>query len=219
VSRNTPRPVALRQRFDAALDFAVEAHRHDVRKVSNVPYIAHLLGVCSIVLENGGGEVEAAAALLHDVAEDHGGRAALLEVERRCGPEVAGIVEACSDSLEPEGARKVAWLERKRAYVAHLAELAARPDGEPTLLVSAADKLYNLRSIHDDALRLQPDGDRVYARFNAGKWGSLWYYRALADVYLRAEGRHRFIARELSELVESMAGGRSAAELLALYAA
>ncbi len=209
----------LGARFDAALAYAVDAHRLDVRKVSNVPYVGHLLGVCSLVLENGGDEVEASAALLHDVAEDHGGTETLAEVERRCGPEVRAIVENCSDSFEPEGAEKKPWLERKQRYIAHLAALAGAPEGnESTLLVSAADKLYNLRTIRDDRVRLMPDGDSVYERFSAKKWGTLWYYRALADVYGRFPGRHRAIlARELDVLVDELSGGRSAGELLHRY--
>jgi GTP pyrophosphokinase len=212
-------PVPLGQLFDDALLYAVEGHRHDVRKVSNVPYVAHLLGVCSIVLENGGSEIEAAAALLHDLAEDHGGLETLRAIEGRFGPEVSGIVAGCSDSFEAEGAKKAPWLERKQAYITHLAMLARDPRNEPVLLVSASDKLYNLRSIRDDMLRLQPNGDEVYRRFSAGKWGTLWYYRTLADVYATVEGRHRFVARELSDLAVALADGRSARELLAMYLA
>jgi (p)ppGpp synthase/HD superfamily hydrolase len=223
VSSSAPHAPALGERFDAALAFAVETHRHDARKVSNVPYVAHLLGVCSLVLENGGDEVEACAALLHDAAEDHGGRPMLAEIERRFGSAVAAIVENCSDSFEEAGATKAPWLDRKQAYIAHLASLARKADGEPTLLVSAADKLYNLRSIRDDALRLdaggEPAGDRVYARFRAGKWGSLWYYRALADVYASVDGRHRLLGIELGALVDGLSGRKDAAELLARYRA
>jgi GTP pyrophosphokinase len=218
VTGSRPPPTVLAERFDAALAYALDAHRHDVRKVSNVPYVAHLLGVCAIVLENGGDEVEAAAALLHDVAEDHGGYQALAEVERRCGADVRAIVAACSDSFEPEGARKPSWLARKQQYIARLGGVADAPEGRSVLLVSAADKLYNLRSIRDDGLRPEFAGDRVYARFKAGKWGSLWYYRALADIYVRFDGRHRYIAGELERLADRLAEGRSAAELLELYA-
>lgn len=208
---------ALAGVFDAALAYAVSAHRHDARKVSNVPYLAHLLGVCSLVLENGGDEDEAAAALLHDVAEDHGGHAALLEVERCCGPRVREIVAACSDSFEAEGAQKAPWLERKLNYIDHLRRLAGTPAGEPVLLVSASDKLYNLRSIRDDRQRAGARADDVYERFSAKKWGTLWYYRALADLYEAYPGRHRaVVAKDLSALADELAAGRSAPELLAL---
>jgi len=182
-----------------------------------VPYLAHLLGVCALVLENGGDEIEACAALLHDVAEDHGGYAALAEVERRCGLEVSAIVEACSDSFAAEGAPKAPWLARKQQYIERLEREAHAAEGPSILLVSAADKLYNFRSIRDDRLRAQPDGDSVYHRFNAKKWGTLWYYRALADVYERVPGRHRFISRELAELVDDLSETLGKDELLSRY--
>jgi (p)ppGpp synthase/HD superfamily hydrolase len=179
--------------------------------------LAHLLGVCAIVLENGGDEIEACAALLHDVAEDHGGYAALAEVERRCGLEVSAIVEACSDSFTAEGAAKAPWLGRKQQYIERLEHHARSTEGQSILLVSAADKLYNFRSIRDDRLRAQPDGDSVYQRFNAKKWGTLWYYRTLADVYERVPGRHRFISRELGALVDELSEALGTDELLRRY--
>ena len=148
------------KRFDRGLAYAVDVHRGDLRKSTAVPYVAHLLGVCSIVLENGGDEDEAIAALLHDAAEDHGGHEQLKTIAARFGPEVAQIVAECSDALVEEGADKGEWLERKRRYIAHLRSIGAVRPG--TLLVSAADKLYNLRSIHADLHR--PDVGRCGLR-------------------------------------------------------
>jgi len=201
----------LTKRFDDALDHAVELHRRDVRKRTKIPYVAHLLGVCAIVLESGGDEDEAIAALLHDAAEDHGGERQLAEIERRFGESVAQIVRDCSDALVEEGAPRGPWLPRKQRYVAHLAEIAAqRPSSS---LVSAADKLYNLRSIDADLQR--PDvGENVYARFSGKRWGTLWYYCALADVFGRVRGRHDGIARELRALTDRLCDQHDRAALL-----
>lgn len=114
------------------------------------------------------------AALLHDVVEDGGGEAALAEIDMRFGSDVAAIVAGCSDTT---AAVKEDWHVRKDRYVAHL-ELAARD----VLLVSAADKLHNARSLLAD---LREDGDKVWARFNPGAQHQLWYYRALRDVFVR----------------------------------
>ena len=206
--------VALGERFDQATQYAIEVHRRDTRKATTVPYVAHLFGVCALVLENGGGEDEAIGALLHDAAEDHGGRPRLEDIEQRFGSRVATIVEGCSDSLEPEGAKKKPWLARKLLYVAHVEQAA--PENEPTLLVSAADKVHNLRTIREDLIRAGGD-DRVFLRFSGRKWGTLWYYRALADAFARHPGRHGHLTLELAQTIGDLSGGRNAAALLKLF--
>jgi (p)ppGpp synthase/HD superfamily hydrolase len=181
----------LTKRFDAALKLAAELHRAQRRKGSNTPYIGHLLGVCSLVLEDGGDEDEAIAALLHDAVEDQGGEQTLARIREQFGERVARIVLACSDATEIP---KPPWRQRKEAYLAHLA------DQEPDVLrVSLADKLYNARAILGDYLEY---GDEVWRRFRAGREAQLWYYRSLADVLSRAQpGR---LAAELSETVAQL---------------
>jgi (p)ppGpp synthase/HD superfamily hydrolase len=174
--RRTP---DLGPRFDQALVLASELHRRQERKGRGTPYVSHLLAVCSIVLDNGGDEDEAIAALLHDAAEDQGGQTTLDMIEARFGPRVAGIVAACSDTFEVP---KPPALERKRAYLAHL-------DGDGTsrsvLLVSAADKVHNLRSTLDDYNEIGPG---LWARFKLSPPEQLWYYRSLSDIYDRRLG-------------------------------
>ena len=205
----------LTERFDLALAYANALHRGDVRKHTTVPYIAHLLGVCSLVLENGGDETEAIAALLHDAAEDHGGAAQVVQIAKFFGEDVARIVQECSDSLiDSTHAEKAPWFERKTAYLAQLEAIV--PSRPATALVSCADKLYNLRSIDED-LRRPEVGESVYARFSGKKLGTLWYYRELADAFAGVPGRHAFIAAELAALAGRLSGGWSAGELLAAY--
>lgn len=169
--------MTITERFDKALAFAVELHRNQYRKGSGVPYVAHLLGVCSIALENGAGEDEAIAALLHDSIEDQaegfGGADRLRERLRTdFGEKVLEIVEGCTDA---ETIPKPPWRERKERYIGHLAE--APPS---VLLVSASDKLYNARAILQD---LRVHGDTVWSRFKGRRDGTLWYYRALVGSF------------------------------------
>jgi|SRR5580700_2604622 (p)ppGpp synthase/HD superfamily hydrolase len=166
--------VKLGLRFQRAFLFAAKKHAGQTRKASTIPYIAHLMGVASLVLEFGGDEDMAIAALLHDVVEDCGGAPMLKEVRRKFGSRVAKIVDGCTDSdTDP----KPPWRERKETYLRHLKTADAE-----TRLVSAADKLNNVRSILSDYREV---GELIWARFNGGREGTLWYYRALLQEFLR----------------------------------
>ena len=162
----------LTQQFKEALDYALELHRDQQRKGSDTPYIAHLLAVASLVLEDGGDEEQAIAALLHDAPEDQGGRQTLDTIRQRFGDRVADIVDGCTDTYESP---KPPWRQRKQAYLDHL---QTAPD--EVCRVSLADKLHNARSILTDLLR---SGDGVWERFNGGKEGTLWYYHNLLQVF------------------------------------
>lgn len=171
-----PRPV-LTARYTAALDFVRILHAGDVRKGTTIPYVSHLMSVSALVLEYGGSEDQAIAALLHDAAEDHGGEKMLDAVRAEFGDLVADIVRACSDSLVEDRSTKAPWRERKQAYLSHLADPASTIDA--ALLVSAADKLHNARAIVADFRRHR---DELWNRFNpaAGRDGTCWYYDSLA---------------------------------------
>ena len=176
-SQASPRkkkPIKLGSRFHRAFLFAAEKHAGQARKASTIPYIAHLMGVASLVLEFGGDEDLAIAALLHDVVEDCGGIPMLKEVRRRFGSRVAKIVDGCTDSNTNP---KPPWRERKETYLKHL-----KKADTGTRLVSAADKLNNVRSILSDHRDV---GEAIWDRFNGGRDGTLWYYRALLDEFLR----------------------------------
>jgi (p)ppGpp synthase/HD superfamily hydrolase len=198
----------LGDRFEDALVYALDAHRQQTRKGSPVPYVSHLLGVCSLVLEHGGGEDQAIAGLLHDVVEDQGGLPRLADVDERFGPEVARLVEALSDSVTDEPDEKLPWLDRKVDYLAHLEHQDA-----DVLLVSAADKLHNARTILVDRRR---EGEVVFERFSpVGEHGAAegtrriaWYYRSLADVFTRRlEGPGAILAVELALTVDELFAG------------
>ena len=190
--------VKLGPRFLRAFNFAAEKHAGQTRKASTIPYIAHLMGVASTVLEFGGDEDLAIAALLHDVVEDCGGAPMLKEVRRRFGSRVAKIVDGCTDSdTDP----KPPWRERKETYIRHLKTADAE-----TRLVSAADKLNNVRSILSDYRDI---GESLWARFNGGRDGTLWYYRALLQEFVRRKPNRLIRELELAiKELETTASGR-----------
>jgi (p)ppGpp synthase/HD superfamily hydrolase len=183
-------------RVEEAIAYAAQAHRGQMRKASEVPYLAHLLAVASLVWEHGGTDDQVIAALLHDVVEDQGGRPRLDDVRARFGDRVAAIVEACSDSLADTTAaeRKRPWKERKVEYLAHLASSDVPAEA---LAVVAADKLHNARSVLLDRRRL---GDTVWDRFNAGVDDQLWYYRSVTGIL-----RDRIPGPLTDELAETVA--------------
>jgi GTP pyrophosphokinase len=163
----------LTDRFKDALCWATDLHSNQRRKGSGIPYVAHLLGVASLVLEYGGNEDEAIAALLHDAVEDQGGKQTRQMIADKYGETVAQIVDGCTDA---DTLPKPPWKERKETYIAHIA--SASPS---VLLVSACDKLYNARTILTDYRKM---GDEIWERFKGGKKeGSLWYYQALVVEY------------------------------------
>ena len=164
--------VRLTDRFQDAFSFAFTLHANQKRKGTDIPYISHLMGVTALVLEDGGDEDQAIAAVLHDAVEDQGGLKTLEEIRQKFGHHVAEIVDGCSDTYTHP---KPPWKQRKLAYLAHLP--GASPD---VLRVSLADKLHNARSIHAD---LQRNGLSTWKRFNGGRDGTLWYYRSLVDIY------------------------------------
>jgi (p)ppGpp synthase/HD superfamily hydrolase len=168
---------ALTERFDEAVRYAREVHAGQTRKGTNAPYISHLLGVSSIVLDDGGSEDEAIAALLHDAAEDHGGRARLEDIRARFGEAVAKIVEDCTDSWETP---KRPWAERKLAYAEH-----ARTLPVSSLRVSVADKVHNTYAILRD---LRNEGEKAWDRFKATPDDVLAYYQSLVRSYREAGG-------------------------------
>ena len=181
----------LTDRFFAAIRYAADAHAGQLRKGTKVPYFGHLMGVASIVLDAGGDEDEAIAALLHDAAEDAGGRERLEDIRSNFGDRVARIVEACTDSWTTP---KPPWIERKRAYVEHARLLP--PDA---LRVSAGDKVHNAYAILRD---LRVHGDTVWKRFDAPAADVLWYYESLVTAYREAGGGP--LVEELARIVRGI---------------
>jgi (p)ppGpp synthase/HD superfamily hydrolase len=162
--------------FERALTYALHVHGGHVRKGTEVPYFSHLMAVSATVIENGGSEVQAIAALLHDAVEDQGGRPRLQDISDRFGSEVAEIVEACSDSLDGAADdKKEDWLVRKRQYLASL-----KNKRSAILEVTVADKLHNARAIFRDAQSKGPSWWRDTFRRPAEQ--TIAYYTAIHRV-------------------------------------
>lgn len=185
-----PNP-ALGSRFLSALELAYELHANQVRKGKGVSYLGHLLGVASIVIEAGGYEDEAIAALLHDAAEDQGGLEMLTRIRNEFGSGVADVVEACSDTFEQP---KPPWQARKDAYLAHLESAS-----DSAVIVSLADKLQNAQAILLDYREL---GDEMFDRFKASKAETIGYYARLASVFSRR--RPGALSDQLTATVEEL---------------
>jgi (p)ppGpp synthase/HD superfamily hydrolase len=181
----------LTERFSEALAYAFELHRDQLRKGTGVPYLSHLLAVTAIVLEHGASEEEAIAALLHDAVEDQGGAGVREEIRRRFGRRVADTVDGCTDA---DTIPKPPWRERKEKYLAHLPKA-----GASVQLISAADKLHNARSLVQDYREI---GEALWERFNGGKSGTLWYYRAVVTAL--ASARQTAIVEELDRVVTTL---------------
>jgi len=179
------------ERFEEALAWAARLHRDQHRKGSGAPYISHLLAVTALVIEHGGDEDVAIAAVLHDAVEDQGGAETLAEIKRRFGGRVAAIVDGCSDTDQTP---KPPWRARKEAFLASLSD--ASPEVK---LVVAADKLHNSRSTLAD---LRSSGPIVWDMFRGGREGSLWYYRSAVDA-LRGGVPDRLV-RQLAAVVDEL---------------
>ena len=192
MSEQTSTPI-LTEQFAKALVYAEHKHHSQVRKGGDIPYIGHLLTVAGLVINDGGSEAQAIAALLHDAVEDQGGPPTLEEIRTNFGDDVARIVDECSDTDEEP---KPPWLDRKRTYIDHLAEV-----GDDTLLVSVADKLDNARSMLRD---YHEHGPKLWERFNRkNPHDHLWYYGELLAAY-RSRGLNSWMVDELGRVVDEL---------------
>lgn len=180
----TQTSIELSKRFEQAFIYANHLHAKQVRKMSGVPYMAHLLSVAALVLEDGGSEDEAIAALLHDAVEDQGGLPTRAAIYEQFGDRVGEIVDGCT---ERRTLPKPPWKERKLQYLNNL-----RHASTEVLRVSLADKLHNVRSLLAD---WQWYGDRVWDEFNSSPKEKLWFYQSLVQIYSQS-----FESRMLDEL-------------------
>jgi (p)ppGpp synthase/HD superfamily hydrolase len=170
----------LSERFTSAVEYARGVHT-EMRKGTEIPYMAHLLGVAALVMGEAGhawcsiSEDMVIAALLHDAAEDHGGRTRLKDIESKFGSEVARMVKGLSDSLVENPDEKGSWDERKETYIQKL-----RKEQADVRLISVADKLYNAKAILDDYRKIGP---MIWGRFKRKRERQLWYFDELLAVY------------------------------------
>jgi GTP pyrophosphokinase len=181
----------LSTRLAQAFRFALQAHGAQMRKGTTIPYVSHLMAVASLVLDYGGSEDQAVAALLHDTVEDCG--VSYARLRRQFGAPVARIVKDCTDA---ETFPKPPWKARKQRYIDHLRS----GRHAPSLLVSAADKLHNARAIVHD---VKHHGKAVWKRFHAAPHEILWYYQSLCAIFRQRAGE---VSPDFHLLVQELAG-------------
>jgi len=173
---------------------AEEIHCGQQRKKTGAPTLSHLMSVAALVMENGGNEDQAIAALLHDGPEDCGGQPVLDRIRDRFGDRVAAIVEDCTDTLETE---KPPWESRKRQYLAHLRDVS-----DESLLVSISDKVHNARSILEG---YRQEGEALWSRFTGTREQTLWYYDSLLEIFQqRLTPQFEGLVLELQRVLESL---------------
>lgn len=165
--------VSLDGRYVEALSWMSTLHAGQTRRIHGEPYISHLLRVGGMVLEYAQTQEEAIAALLHDAAEDQGGRVVLDEIAARFGSRTAFLVEQCSDSLEARNIPKAPWRQRKEEHLFHAAQ--AEPAAKRILI---CDKIDNARSILHC---WRTEGDAIFQHFHGGQ-EILWYFQAMLEV-------------------------------------
>ena len=192
-------PLHFTERLTLAVDYARHLHI-ERRKGTGIPYMAHLFGVASLVMGEAGladfpvTEDMVIAALLHDAVEDHGGAARLEDIRTNFGDEVARMVEGLSDTLAGNAGDKEPWDERKKAYIERL-----RNEPADVRLISAADKLYNARSILEDYREI---GAEIWKRFQRSRDLQIWYLERLLEVF-KASGKMRIVG-ELERVVAEL---------------
>ncbi|MBW4490229.1 MAG: HD domain-containing protein [Trichocoleus desertorum ATA4-8-CV12] len=182
----------LTSRFEAALVYAVQLHAQQRRKVTGTPYVAHLLSVAALVLEDGGTEDEAIAALLHDAVEDQGGATTRAEISRRFGAAVVEIVDGCT---EPDLQSGQGWQEHKLQYLEQIRQ------ADPAVRrVALADKLHNARSL---LVNFRLEGDGIWSQFQGGKAGVLWLAERQVELFRQVS--YSGMVTELEQVVQALA--------------
>lgn len=185
---------ALTAKYDEALQLASEAHRNQMRKSGQVPYLSHLLRVSGLALDYGASEDVAIAALLHDVVEDCGGLSRAEEIRAKFGDFIAGVVLETSDSTTADPDKKAPWKERKEKYVDRL-----KTESDAAALIAACDKLDNVTSL---TRYLTTTNDfSILLKFKGGRAGEFWYWDSIVDVL---KERKIPAAVELERAVENL---------------
>lgn len=193
--------------FLKAFEAACLAHGNDARKINREPYIGHLMGVASLVIEHNGTQEQAIAALLHDIIEDS--PMTFDELEFQFGPGVRKIVQACTDATHAEKVREKAlnklsdedkkdpqkvvaakklynekWWERKKAY---LDRLEKKDHTDPSVLVALADKVNNGEKSALDLSKLSHEEVVTFwdTNFNVGYKRQRDWYQGLAAAFTK----------------------------------
>ncbi|MFM7124147.1 MAG: HD domain-containing protein [Actinomycetes bacterium] len=176
--------------MEKAFKLAYKWHTGHVRKKTTIPYISHLMAVSALVLEHGGTQKQAEAALLHDILEDTPCTYEI--VKRKVGKKVADIVQACTH-VENDGEKSLAnWKARKQIYLDHLVEADHNHDA---ILVALADKTHNAEATFRDWVRHDRNNDWFGSVFNAPFEYQQWWYHGLLDAFKHLPVPQTLLAR------------------------
>lgn len=159
-----------------AIEFAAIKHNNQKRKGGDTPYIVHPLEVMQILTDNGCEEKVIIAGILHDTLEDTD--TTIQELTDNFGEEIANLVKGESED------KSKSWQERKQTTIDNLVN-----DSFETKLICCADKLSNLKSMYCDYQKI---GEKLWARFNAPKEKSKWYYNAIINAIAELEDYNMF---------------------------
>jgi len=181
------------QLLTAAINYATECHKDDVRKGTDMNYIVHPLEVMHILFLMGADKQLMAAGVLHDTVEDTD--ATLNDIEAQFGFAVKELVKSHTEEHKE-------WEWEKRKTQAMTDEKDA-PKREQMLVL--ADKLSNIRAMNRDYEKL---GEKLWERFNRGKDKQAWYYHSSVNA-LKGLAQYDDIKPfydEFSELVKETFG-------------
>src|SRR3982751_503112 len=198
-------PMSIRgysDRINHALAFAAKHHDRQVRKGTRLPYLTHPANVAVILTRYGQDELTVVSGILHDVIEDcvrDGYTRNTLEqrIGDKFGAEVLDTVLAVTERQMDEEGIELSSEERRDDYLARLAAATER-----ARWVCAADKIHNGSTILAD-LKRTLDPDTVCSRFNAGRSGTVRWYRRVYD-RLQEVGFDAPIMEELQLVAEEL---------------
>jgi (p)ppGpp synthase/HD superfamily hydrolase len=160
-----PAEIHLSKRFFRATEWAAAHHAARPRRGPTTPSLGQVLGIASLVLEDGGTEREAIAAMVLDAVGD--AELPIDELQARFGKKVARLLGRCAAERADADGR--------------VARVASEDDAS-VRRVLAADTLRELRELVADLRRA---GSITFARFTHQPAEQLDHYQALVDALTR----------------------------------
>ncbi len=181
--------------LDQAFAFAAKKHSQQFRKGNRALYISHPMAVASFVMECGGSEEQAAAALLHDVIEDCDVKES--ELANRFSPAIATLVSEVSEKLK---GNKYTWDERKQDYIQQVSQASNQAK-----LIALCDKYHNLSSFIRDIKALGPG---AWVIFSQPPDKIFWYYKEMFQVFKDSSdlqsGRSKVFLQKFEEYLHTL---------------
>ena len=182
--------------IEQAVRLAAVAHKFQRRKSSGVPYIAHPMSVCLILLKAGFEEESIlAAAVLHDVVEDTD--LTIEDLAAHFADDVIGYVSEMTEEKETGDGEKRSWRDRKQDHIQVMqqAPLGARA-------IELADKLHNLEAMLFD-LQTE-DKSEFWRHFGASPAAIVQYYRSMIDAAGQSDPELQSLVANCNDRLEEL---------------